>query len=953
MNETPPPLPTQIGPYKIVEQIGKGGMGEVYLAFDTVCLRNIALKKVRADLIEHKQIQKRFLKEAHITAKLTHPSIVPIYTIHKERGEIYYTMPFVEGKTLKKLLKEAKQMEKESPSAVHSFASISLLLRIFLSLCQAIAYAHKNGVLHRDIKPENVMIGKYGEVMILDWGLARLIDDKSEEEIIPYETSGVSLAGVTRLGKVVGTVNYMAPERIKGSPAAISTDIYALGVILYQILTLKFPFLRTTLEKCKKKIDQETFPDPVKAAPYRDISTQLVAIVQECMHKDPDKRYKHVEDLIYELESYLEGRAEWYPAADLQTGKKDDWEFQEHVFLSEHMAITRGAGLADWMHIMISQASFSDNVRLDISLRLGVQSHGIGFLLSIPESAERKHLSDGFCLWLGSDQQRTSKLLRSSTEVLHIPEIHLKRHVWYQLRIEKIEHTIRLYINDELKMTYVSHIPLTGTHVGILSRDADFELSRFKVSLAGHSVMVKSLSVPDAFLSHSLYDLALNEYRRIGYSFPGRAEGREALFKAGITLLEKAKAAKEEEKEQLFDKSLQEFEKLHGTPGAPLEYLGKAIVYHTRKEYSEEIKCFELAFRKFPFHPLLYLLHEQVLYRMHEYSKIHRKATYEFILIALRHHPHIIKDPSAKRLLISLQKHWEALPFLSSRSILSKNETDLRLTLAQTIAFWLNKAFVIEETFSDLLAQNCSPLKLLESLLLLYMMEQEKIAEKLVESLRKEKEEVAKKLHHEFLFLEEISKNDTPLLLSIIQKTKPNYLRYPFCRYLLLLWTQRKLEERDFSSVEKALAALEMHCKKKRELPFLEKLKTLYFLLQKKWAKAGEILHRYSPEELQNEEAPLFLLYGYYLLATEGEALAYLHFSGVADVSYPRSCNLLAFYLTKKISLEGRWGERSFAWEKKALFRQLSIYFELAGESKQAAEWGEKSQKVFLPKDTL
>ena len=142
-------------------------------------------------------------------------------------------------------------------------------------------------------------------------------------------------------------------------------------------------------------------------------------------------------------------------------------------------------------------------------------------------------MNDGYCLWIGSDQNRSTKLLRSTVEVVHAPEVFLQSGEWYLFRIEKFENNIYFYVNNALQFSYISDLPLVGTHIGILSRDADFSLSDLKIYVSSQSVMVNCLSVPDTFLAHKDYATALSEYRRIGYSFPGRAEGREAMFRAG------------------------------------------------------------------------------------------------------------------------------------------------------------------------------------------------------------------------------------------------------------------------------------------------------------------------------------------------------------------------------------------------------------------------------------
>ena len=638
-----------LGPYQILKSIGKGGMGEVYLAYDTICGRRLALKKIRPDLVSHKQMFHRFLKEAHLTSQLSHPAIIPIYAIHCEPELVYYTMPYVEGETLKQMLKHACQKEKAGEKMDHIAESIPALIRIFLSICQAVAYANSKRVLHRDLKPENIIVGQYGQIVILDWGLAKIIRARDFEPIEEEEALATpTLNHLTHLGKVVGTVSYMAPERALGQPANFQTDVYSLGVVLYQLLTLKLPFYRPSLKEFRDKMFSEKIIDPSEIAPYRDIPRSLSRIVMKCLASNTEQRYQTVDELIRDLESYIEGRSEWFQIAELNLKHKADWEFQENVFIGEHIDLPRENGLADWVNLMISKSSFQENIKIEALVKIGEQGHGVGFLLSIPEASERQQLNDGYCLWLGTEANGTTQLLRSTVEVVQAPDVFLRRNAWEKIRIEKIYNNIHLYVNDVLQFSYISYLPLSGTHIGLLARDADFIVKDFFIYVGSQNVTVNCLAVPDAFLAHHDYATALSEYRRIGYSFPGRAEGREAMFRAGITLLEQANNAENlQEKTSLYDLALQEFQKLHGTPGAPLEYLGKALVYKHLGESTEEAKCFELAYRRYPKHPLLPLLQEQLLFRMHDSSRYDRQATYNFALLVARYLPKAAAEKTA------------------------------------------------------------------------------------------------------------------------------------------------------------------------------------------------------------------------------------------------------------------------------------------------------------------
>ncbi len=372
--------------------------------------------------------------------------------------------------------------------------------------------------------------------------------------------------------------------------------------------------------------------------------------------------------------------------------------------MAEQMAIARTPESSEWVTLMISEKSFAENIRIDARVKIHSDGHGIGFLLSIPETSERRHLNDGYCLWLGTEEHKATKLLRSTVEVLHAPDIFLESGVWHRIRIEKIDNNIYFYLNKILQFSYISHIPLTGTHVGLICRDTSFDLESLSVSLGSQNVMVNCLSVPDAFLAHKYYDIALSEYRRIGYTFPGRQEGREAMFRAGVTLLEQGRYQNDLKKAQEFyDLALQEFEKLHGTPGAPLEYLGKALVYKTLQDISEEVKCYMLAYRRYPKHPLLSVLDEQVAYRMHECSRYHRHATYELVLLVNRHISTVQKTPHTQKLIETLQRHWETLPFIQNDPCGAHVSKVSNISFSLLLSFWLAKPLFIEELIDSLI----------------------------------------------------------------------------------------------------------------------------------------------------------------------------------------------------------------------------------------------------------
>ncbi len=850
-------------------------MGEVFLARDPFCHRLVALKQIRQDMSHNKTMQERFLREAKIAAQLAHPNIIPIYAIYEEEGKSYYTMPYVEGETLKQILRTTREEEKQGELLHPIGASIPALMRIFLNVCQAVAYTHSKGILHRDLKPENIIIGKYGEVLILDWGLADFISHPEKVELEEEDYDENLYKDLTHPGKIAGTITYLPPERALGEPPSTQLDIYALGVILYQLLTLRLPFQRTTLKSFRKTMKHEILNDPMEAAPYRDIPLQLSDIAKKCLAPEKSKRYQTVEEIIAEVENYHEGRPEWIPAATLSIDRKTDWKFQENIPLAKHIAITRATDLIEWVSMMISNASFSGNIKLETKIFLESTSNGIGFLLNIPEPEVKKGLEDGYCLWINS----SIKLFRSNVEVMHIPDRALTRQQEHLIQIEKTDNHLRLFVNGVLLFDYLSHIPVVGTHVGLLYRDADFQLDELKVYVGSQNVMVNCLAIPDAFLANKEYTRALAEYRRIGSSFPGRAEGREALFRAGVTLLEEAQNFPK--RKHLYALALEEFGKLHATPGAPLQYLGKSLVYKAWGEKEEEIKCLELALRKYPKHPLLPILIEHIVFRLHESSFYDRTAAYQFALLAIRHLPQIFSNPDHQKLLDSLKKYLEPLYFLDPTPS----------SLATALAFWLAK-----------------PRTLLE------LIDQDK--------------ENALFALLELGYLDEVKEYPelSLALLSYRLSIEKALKKLPIepTRALIHLF-ERALEQGRGD-------LLLPHFNQLPGIPKIDELQIWALLQQEEWDKAGQLLEKYPLELRLQETSPFYFLFGCWLLATEGKEIAATHFSSASEHVYPPTTALLSHYLRGRIDLHKGWIKQALYWEKIQLYRQLALFYHCTEE---------------------
>lgn len=899
MNIKKDQIPTHIGPYSIIKMIGRGGMGEVYLAKDPVCEREVALKRIKPELREKKTIQDRFLREARVTSNLTHPSIIPIFNIHTTPPDVYYTMPYAEGETLRRILHTTREQEKLGKQLHIIGRSIPSLTRIFLQICQAIAHTHAKGILHRDLKPENIIVGKYGEVMILDWGLANFINQLEKEASIRTKktTEGDN---ATRPGKIAGTLAYMAPELLTGKHASVQTDIYSLGVILYQMLTLQLPFHRKTLAAFRKQLGKEELIDPIEMAPHRDIPHQLAAVATKCLARSESARYKSVEDLVTDLKKYVEGRTEWILMDSLNLSDREDWQLEENVLLAKHIAITKTLDSTAWAALKISRKSYADNVKIEATVRLEEESQGVGFLFSIPDADVRRSLEEGYCLWLGSQSHPSHRLFRNNVQVLEAKCIYLEPKVNHHIRIEKIEDQIRFYINDLLRLSFTSYLPLTGSHVGFLNKDGNFSLKDLKIYSGSLNAMVNCLAVPNAFLSHRLFDVAFQEYRRIGQCFPGRMEGREALFRAGLTLLEKGKSEKDE---KYFHLSLKEFEKLFKTPGAPLEYLGKSLVYEAMSDAEEEAKCLELALRKFPRHPLLPMIQEHIIYRMHESSLNNRDAAYRIIFLAIRHIPNLLNHSDTQELLDSLQKNWEHLPFIE--------EDPDRLTLiAIQLCFWLRKIPMLVEIAKELTKKEPFNQTLLGNILYCLI------------ELDAEKEITP------FPLVASINR----LFFSLDQDLPKQWTKRETRVYYYLI--KKAIKERSFKELAVCFKKLHKVQMNKEDRILFDSFEIWMHLLQKQPKSAEAILRKYPSTLLTQENSPLHFPFGTWLYMTKGPRMAKAHFAAVLDTPFPSTPALPSYFLSERIDEKKEWMSQSFWWEKKELYRQLELFHSAAGKGK-------------------
>ncbi len=301
--------------HSIAREVDRGGMGSILEVEDVALRRRIAMKVMRgdrkaADAVEERARLHRFLEEAQVTAQLVHPGIVPVHELGIDaQGRVFFTMALVEGRTLERVFELAREADEGwTPTRV---------LGVLQRVCETMAYAHSRGIVHRDLKPANVMVGAFGEVYVMDWGLALVVGTRQDEAARALRTDRSEAAArspsqsiVTEDGAIVGTPSYMSPEQARGEELDARSDVYAIGAMLYTLLAGRAPYASAGARRNGAEIVAAIRDGPPaalsllapKAAP------ELAAIAEKAMARSPGARYADVRELGEDLRAFLEDR---------------------------------------------------------------------------------------------------------------------------------------------------------------------------------------------------------------------------------------------------------------------------------------------------------------------------------------------------------------------------------------------------------------------------------------------------------------------------------------------------------------------------------------------------------------------------------------------------------------------------------------------------------------------
>ena len=298
------------------DRVARGGMASILSATDTNLQRTVAVKKVDRRQQDQPRELHRLIGEAQIIAQLDHPNIVPVYELGTdEEGVVYYTMKLIRGRNLGQLLGQQDCRFRTS-------SELYQLLQIFIKVCDAVGFAHSRGVIHRDLKPENVMVGEYGEVYLMDWGIARLARGS-----VVRQPGSEPLYGEEEEGRVVGSPGFMSPEQAMGKISSVDerSDIFSLGAILYNVLTGKMCFTgRTVYEALEATIRQSVKP-PLEVVDF-ELPNELCRIVMRALRREPDQRYQTVAELKQEVDAFMQ----------------DGWQFLSRVYPPGVLIIREG-----------------------------------------------------------------------------------------------------------------------------------------------------------------------------------------------------------------------------------------------------------------------------------------------------------------------------------------------------------------------------------------------------------------------------------------------------------------------------------------------------------------------------------------------------------------------------------------------------------------------------------
>jgi serine/threonine protein kinase len=535
--------------YVVGRVIARGGMGVIYEAYDLNLQRYVAMKVLPKDLPCPAEDLLRFIEEAQITSQLEHPSIVPLHDLGLDTdGNVFYTMKLVHGMTLTDILIAIRKNDE----AVVAQYPLVRLLNLFLKVCDAVAFAHSRDVIHRDLKPDNIMVGSFGEVQVMDWGLARRLagtvplrpdkdggDEPAEaapddaaaadaDDLSPHSTSSSS---------ILGSPGFMAPEQVRGDENLVrqASDIYALGAILYSMLVLKpsVAVKNDTIEALRRVVAGDIRPphsfngDPdarFHHCPGGKVPQELSDIVMKAMAINPEDRYPTVQELQASVEEYLEGKM-WHLVLEEDFSRPDAmkrWKVigGEWEILNGELRVRHGEP-----QLVLLRRDMPGDVCIEFECyQEDSYLNDVGcFLSAVLTDNEREIWSSGYEFKYGAYDNSLIVLMRSDQKLWQAPATPLARGKVFKVRAERVGARLRFVVNDEEIFNIVDRDPLTGSDrvaVGLLGWRADTRYRWVRVYTIGTPWRSDPLQVAERQLNKGRYATAMDLFEDVMQSFP-------------------------------------------------------------------------------------------------------------------------------------------------------------------------------------------------------------------------------------------------------------------------------------------------------------------------------------------------------------------------------------------------------------------------------------------------
>ncbi len=568
---------THIDRYQIIKVLGRGGMGTVFLCRDTDLQRHVAVKMfdVKKGRMDINLLRQRFLREVLTTSILQHPCIPPVYDFKQHAsGRLYYVMKPINGSSLQDILINLRRNNEK----INGFDQ-SRLVEILREVCRAVHYAHIKGFIHRDLKPANIFVGNYGEVYVIDWGLTKIIgnpqknlknkdaakDNQRLESVATELAQTLESLGdepttvfpemfdeqieLTVPGNIMGTLPYMPPEQASGNHAAVGkeSDIYAMGVILYEMLTLQLPFYATSIkEMIRQKNSREIILPEIKT-PTREIPPELSMIAMQAMNPMPEERFKSAKDLQQALESWLEGKTQFRPAARHNPGHGYYQAFpkgsQKNWDITPDTVTTLASVHVNPEPFLLFVREFIGDIRFSVDFIAYPKNDAtdriseVALIINAGDTIRNGiHDMDGYLIRLGAAKNMRAILSKNGVDMVSNEYMALEPRRRYKLTFERFENDIKIILNRHPILVYHDNDPLTGVRAGFVNRGAGVVFSDIRVHVRGFPMRVPAMDVPEALMREHCYDAAAKRFLAISLSHRNRQEGAWARYRAGIAI---------------------------------------------------------------------------------------------------------------------------------------------------------------------------------------------------------------------------------------------------------------------------------------------------------------------------------------------------------------------------------------------------------------------------------